>query len=108
MEIPYDFKSRLVGRGDFENLDGVRTDSPTQDCSGHLLICSYAASNDLRIKTADISNAYFQGKELDRVLLLNPPRDGPLLVEDESGNLSLTYITLLRLVVRIVAHRYPL
>ena len=72
----------MVGRGDFENLDGVRTDSPTQDCSGHLLICSFAASNDLKIETADISNAYFQGRELDRVLLLNPPSDGPLLLPD--------------------------
>ena len=37
---------------------------------------------NLRVKTADISNACFQGKELDRVLLLDPPREGPLLLED--------------------------
>lgn len=80
-KIPLDLKSRLVGRGDFENLDGVRTDSPTQDCSGHLLLCSYAASNDLKVKTADISNAYFQGRELDRLILPDPPKDGPLLLE---------------------------
>ena len=79
-----------MGRGDFENLDGVRTDSPTQDCSGHLLICSYAASRNWKVKTADISNAYFQGKELDRVLLLDPPRDGPLLLEDGTPDPDLT------------------
>lgn len=35
---------RLVGRGDLENLEGVRTDSPTMDIEGHNLIFSFAAS----------------------------------------------------------------
>ena len=59
--VPLDLKSRLVGRGDLETLDGVRTDSPTMDSEGHNLIFSFAASKGLRIKSADISNAYFQG-----------------------------------------------
>ena len=74
--MPLDLKSRLVGRGDFENLEGVRTDSPTMDIEGHSLIFSFAASNKIEIKSADISNAYFQGKELDRILLLRPPKGG--------------------------------
>ena len=37
---------------------------------------SFAAANKLTLKTADISNAYFQGEELDRFLLLKPTKGG--------------------------------
>ena len=40
------------------------------------LILSWAACNGLRIRSADISNAYFQGKPADRLILLKPPRGG--------------------------------
>ena len=39
------------------------------------LILSWAACNGLRIRSAD-SNAYFQGKPADRVILLKPPKGG--------------------------------
>ena len=55
-----DLKSRLVGRGDLEGLDGLRKDSPTADIECHNLLFSFAASERLDIETADISNAYFQ------------------------------------------------
>ena len=71
-----EYKSRLTGRGDLENLDGVRSDTPTADIGVHNLIFSYAASNRLRLKTADVSNAFFQGKEMDRLLLPRPPKGG--------------------------------
>ena len=48
----------------------------TADIEAHNLLFSYAASNGLDIKTADISNAYFQGEKLDRLLLLKPPSSG--------------------------------
>ena len=70
------YKSRLVGRGDLEGLDGLRKDSPTADIESHNLLFSWAASLGLDIWTADISNAYFQGEELDRLLLLKPPPGG--------------------------------
>jgi hypothetical protein len=71
-----EYKSRLCGRGDLEGIDGLRTDSPTAEIEAHHLLFSFAASNKLKIRTADISNAYFQGQELDRVLLLRPPSSG--------------------------------
>ena len=71
-----DYKSRLVGRGDLEGLDGLRKDSPTADTESHNLLFSFAASYGLDLETADISNAYFQGSELDRLLLLKPPPGG--------------------------------
>ena len=43
---------------------------------------SYAAGTQCRLKSADITSAYFQGKELDRLMLLQPPPDGLEGVED--------------------------
>ena len=71
-----DYKSRLCGRGDLEGIDGLRKDSPTAEIEAHNLLFSFAASTRLRIKTADISNAYFQSDPLDRLLLLRPPKSG--------------------------------
>jgi hypothetical protein len=39
------------------------------------IILSFAACNNLKISSADITNAYFQGKEIDRLFLLKPPND---------------------------------
>ena len=74
--VPADYKSRLCGRGDLEGIDGLRKDSPTAEIEAHNLLFSFAAACKLILKTADISNAYFQGEELDRLLLLKPPRGG--------------------------------
>ena len=68
-----EFKSRLVGCGQHENMIGVRTDSPTCAVEGQNLLCSWAAANGLKLKCSDITSAYFQGDELTR--LLNHLRD---------------------------------
>ena len=70
-------KSRLTARGDLEGLDGIRSDSPTAETEAHHLLFSWAASNKITLKSGDISNAYFQGEELDRLLLLKPPKGIP-------------------------------
>ena len=54
----------------------MRKDSPTAEIEAHNLLFSFAAATKLILRTADISNAYFQGEELDRLLLLKPPRGG--------------------------------
>ena len=59
-----------------EGIDGIRADSPTAEIEAHNLLFSFAAATKLRIKTADISNAYFQSDPLDRLLLLKPPKGG--------------------------------
>ena len=74
-ELEEKLKSRLVGRGDLEDVD-VRSDSPTCETEATNLICSFAASRKLVIKCADITNAYFQGEELDRLLLFKQPKGG--------------------------------
>ena len=69
-------KSRLVGCGNCEDTDGIRTDSPAGDVDSHNLVFSWAASNRCKLKSADISNAYLQGKEVDRVILYRIPKGG--------------------------------
>ena len=69
-------KSRLVGCGNFEDTDGLRTDSPTGDVDAHNLVFSWRASHKVRIKSADITSAYLQGKEVDRIILYRIPLGG--------------------------------
>ena len=52
--IPADLKSRLVGCGNFEETDGLRTDSPTGDVDAHNLVFSWCAANKVKTKSADI------------------------------------------------------
>ena len=56
-------KSRLVGCGNFEETEGLRTDSPTGDVDAHNLVFSWCASSKVKIMSADISSAYLQGKQ---------------------------------------------
>ena len=69
-------KSRLVACGQYENREGLRTDSPTASVEALNLICSFAACKKLKIKIADIKNAYFNADPIDRLLLLKSPRGG--------------------------------
>ena len=71
-----EFKSRLVACGQFEDATDLRTDSPTCDVDGLNLVLALAASRTNRLQSADVRNAYFQGKKLERILLLKPPLGG--------------------------------
>mgnify|MGYP003309443906 CR=1 FL=1 len=71
-----DLKSRLVGCGNFEDAEGFRTDSPTGDVDAHNLVFSWCASSKVKIKSADISGAYLQGKQNDRIILYRIPKGG--------------------------------
>jgi len=74
--IKADFKSRLVAGGQFEDATELRTDFPTCELECLNLIMSFAACHKYRFKCGDIRNAYSQGKEIDRVLLLESPKGG--------------------------------
>ena len=69
-------KSRLVGCGNFEDQEGLRTDSPAGDVDSHNLVFSWCASHKVKVRSADISNAYLQGKEVDRIILYRIPKGG--------------------------------
>ena len=70
------FKSRLVSRGDLEETTGVRTDSPTCDIEGLNILLSWASCERLTVKSGDITNAYFQGCPLERLILMRQPPGG--------------------------------
>ena len=70
------FKSRLVNRGDLEETTGVRTDSPTCDIEGLNINLSWVSCERLTIKSGDITNAYFQGCSLERLILIRQPPGG--------------------------------
>ena len=74
--MPAWYKSRLVGRGDLEKQEQIRSDSPTCDVEGVNMIFSFAASNKLKIRSADITNAYFQREKLTRTLIFKQPPGG--------------------------------
>eukprot|EP00435_Cladocopium_sp_Y103_P068333 s119_g31.t1 len=78
------YKSRLVSCGNFENSEGIRSDSPTADSELHNLLCAFAACHGIPLHSADVTSAYFQGRPLDRVLLMSQPRNGLPGVDPEA------------------------
>ena len=70
------YKSRLLARGDQEKTLGIRTDSPTADLDSVNMILSWAASEKFRLMSLDITNAYFHGETMTRLMILRPPRGG--------------------------------
>ena len=82
-EVPYLMKSRLVALGNHEKYE-IRSDSPTCPNETILMVCSFAASRKLKIKSGDLENAYFIGMKLTRKLLLRQPKGGlPGLLYDD-------------------------
>ena len=78
VDVDKNFHRRVVEGQDAPLLatEGIRRDAPTCEQGCLNLLISWAASTGLRLKSVDISNAYFQGPELDRVMLLRPPAAG--------------------------------
>ena len=78
------WKSRLVSCGNYETTEGLRSDSPTADIDLHLLIAIWASCHGIHLHSADVTNAYFQARPLDRVLLMSQPRGGLPGVDPEA------------------------
>ena len=71
-----EYKSRSVALGNQETTLGIRTGSPTADLDSVNMILSWASSEKLRLMALDITNAYFHGETMDRLMILKPPRGG--------------------------------
>ena len=69
-------QSRLVGCGNFETTEGPRTDSSAGDVDSHNIVCSWCAQAHVSIHSCDFTNGYFQGQEVDRILLYRMPAEG--------------------------------
>ena len=69
-------KVRLVARG-FQDRDAgnIRNDSPTCSKEGLCIALAIMASNYWTCKSMGIKTAFLQGKELDRLVYLEPPKE---------------------------------
>ena len=79
-----DWKSRLVGCGNFEDAAGVRTDAPTSDLETHSIVAAFAACIGVPIQSSDIKNAYFQALPIDRIVIMRQPAGGLPGVDPEA------------------------
>ena len=67
-------KARLCVRG-FEEEQDFRTDSPTCSREGIRLFLAATASKKWKIHSMDVKGAFLQGKELERKVVIRPPRE---------------------------------
>ena len=74
--FPAKYTSRLVGCGNFETTEGLRTDSPAGDVDSHNIVCSWCAQAHVSIHACDFTNGYFQGQEIDGILMYRIPAEG--------------------------------
>ena len=68
-------KARLVARGFEEDSGNMKTDSPTCGRLALRLVFVVAATNNWELQSLDISAAFLQGREINRVVYLRPPKD---------------------------------
>ncbi|XP_066913250.1 uncharacterized protein [Clytia hemisphaerica] len=67
-------KARLVARG-FEEIQNFKTDSPTCSKEGLRLALTIIASNNWTLNSLDVKTAFLQGKEIDREVFVQPPKE---------------------------------
>ena len=69
-------ESDCFGCENWETTEGLRTDSPTGDVNSHNSVRSWCAQARVFIHSCDFTNGYFQGQEIDRILLYRIPAEG--------------------------------
>lgn len=72
-----EIRARLVARG-FEETHDIQVDAPTVSKSVLRMFLTIVASSGWDLKTTDIKSAFLQGKELERDVFLNPPKEAGL------------------------------
>ena len=67
-------KARLVARGfEEENVDDIRSDSPTVTKENLRLVCTIIASHEWTLHSMDVTAAFLQGTPINRIVHLVPP-----------------------------------
>ena len=74
--VPAEHKGRLVGHGDFETTEGLRSDPPAGNVIFHNIFCSWCAHAHVSIHSCEFTNGYSQEQEIDRILLYRIPKEG--------------------------------
>ena len=67
-------KARICCRGDMESLE-IRTDSPTICKASERMLLTVAASKGFKLQSLDFKAAFLQGKDLEREVIVIPPKD---------------------------------
>ena len=70
-------KARLVVRG-FEEESNVKSDSPTVHKESLRLFLSVASTQGYKVHSIDIKAAFLQGKNIDRDIFVQPPKESGL------------------------------
>ena len=69
-------KARLVARGFEEsNLEEIRKDSPTMEKSSLRILLTIAVQKGWTVRTTDVTSAFLQGSELEREVIIKPPKE---------------------------------
>jgi len=68
-------KARLTVRGDQEDTENVRKDSPTIRKGNIKIFCAVAAKEGWNIKTNDVTCAFLQGAPMEREVFILPPKE---------------------------------
>ena len=68
-------KARLTARGDQEDSEGIRKDSPTVRKGNIKIFCMVAAKYKWNIKSSDVTSAFLQGVRIEREVYLLPPKE---------------------------------
>ena len=72
----FPFLQRIIGCGNFETTEGLRTDSPAGDVDLHNIVCSWSPQAHVPMHSCDFTNGHFQVQEIDRILLYRVPAEG--------------------------------
>ena len=67
-------RARLVARG-YEEEEEVPSDSPTVDHVNIRILLAIAATNRWSVMSSDVKSAFLQGRQLQRTVMLKPPRE---------------------------------
>ena len=73
-----ELRARLTAKG-FQELQEVPKESPTMHKHTLRIILAIAAANKWKISASDVKSAFLQGNELDRIVLVKPPKEAKLL-----------------------------
>ena len=70
-------RARLTAKG-FQEIHDVPKESPTMHKHTLRIILAIAATRGWQISASDVKSAFLQGNELDRIVLVKPPKEAEL------------------------------
>ena len=72
-----EMRARLTAKG-FQEIQEVAKESPTMHKHTLRIVLAIAATNKWNIGASDVKSAFLQGNQLDRIVLVKPPKESNL------------------------------